>query len=137
MPPKGIPNLKKEFTGFVAYYDDGKVIKERENFQSKKLNRKLATNWAEINKNKLIALELQWKNQVKARIDKVPPKKAEAPYKVLKPSDWFFSQKGYIDMGSRQIVIIARNIGYIKDDIINITSVDEKTGIIKMYSRAV
>lgn len=137
MPPKGKPNLKTEFTGFIAYYDDGKVIKERENFQSKKLNKKLATNWAEINKNKLIALELVWKNQTKVRIDKIPPKETQAPYKDIKADEWFFSQKGYVDMGSRDIVVIARNIGYIKDGIINITSVDEKTGIIKMYSRAV
>ena len=119
----------KPFTGFVAYYNDGKVIHERENFFSDKLKKQCATSWAELCLEKLVALELVWKDASKIKLTK-------DEYPFLKASDWYFSQTGYMDMSSRKIIVISRNIGYVKDGIINIYSVAENTGIVKSAQRA-
>jgi len=125
----------KPFTGFIAYYDNGKIIKEHEDFFSKKLNKKCATNWAEIDKNKLIKLELIWQDTPKGYITKSPSEQSFNKTYTLNPQDWFFSQKGYFDLNTRQIIVIARNIGYIESGIVNILSAIEQTGIVQIYSR--
>lgn len=134
MPRKsGKTKVKDSFTGFVAHYENGRQLYEKENYFSKKLNKKCATNWAEIDKSRLVKLELFWNGTLKAGISKKPFK--DKPFE-LSPSDWFFSQKGYIDMGTKKMLVIARNIGYIHEGVIHITSVVEKTGIIQKHSRA-
>jgi hypothetical protein len=134
MSPKE-PRGRKPFTGFIAYYANGRLIKERESFFSKKLNKDLATNWAEIDKEQLISLELVWRDEPKARIDKKPSSSGFNKSKEIAPANWFFSQKGYMNMGTRKIQVVARNIGYIDDGIINIISVVEETGVVLISRR--
>lgn len=138
MQPIVPPLLKssESFTGFVAHYTDGRRIYERENFFSDKLNRKCATNWTEVDRDRLAALELVWKGTVKARIDKIPTATSFNTQKSLTPPDWFFSQKGYLDMGRRETIVIARNIGYKENGVLHIASVFEETGILRIYDRA-
>jgi len=127
---------ENNFTGFIAHYNNGTSIKEKENFFSKKLNKQCATNWAEINKEKLISMELYWKGEFKAKILKIPEKKDDVPYTILNPDQWFFSHSGYMDMNTRTIKVVSRNIGYVYNGIIYITSVNENVGNIRIHSRA-
>lgn len=126
----------KNFTGFIAYYEDGRAIKEKENFFSKKLKKQCATSWAEINKKKLKTMTLYWKGQLKASIERDPQDKG-APYTHLNPDQWFFSQSGYLDLSTRKVAVVSRNIGYILNGIIHITSVNEQNGIVRIHSRGV
>jgi len=109
------------FTGFIAHYSNGVSIKEKENYLSKSLKKTCATNWSEIDKNKLVALELVWNDQSKITID-------TTNYPHIKPTDWFFTQTAFFDMKSRKVVILSRNIGFKKDNITQIYSVEESTG---------
>jgi hypothetical protein len=136
MPLKSLEN-RKFHNGFIAYYSDGKVIKERENFFSKVLNKKCSTNWAEIDKSKLVKLELVWQNQVKGYITCTPHPDAFNTKYTLSPQDWFFSHNGYFDLGSKSIVVVARNIGYTENGYTNILSVAEQTGIIRIHGRPI
>lgn len=126
------PKENKKFTGFIAYYNNGARVYEKENFFSKKLDKKCATNWAEIDKKRLSALELVWNGKSKIKIKK----ESDSFHEELSPKDWFFSQNGYLDMGSRKVIVLARNIGYIKDNLIHITSVIENTGDIRKSIRS-
>jgi len=135
MPPKELKS-RKPYTGFVAYYESGKIIKERESFYSKSLDKKCATNWAEIDKEKLIKLELIWQGQSKGFVSRAPSEQSFNKT-AFTPQDWFFSQKGYYDLGSRQVSVIARNIGYVENGIINVLSVIENSGVVQMCQRAV
>jgi len=130
MPQRG----SKKYSGFIAHYANGKTVKERENYFSTKLNKKCATNWSEIDKENLVALELIWNDNSKFKLT-IEDIKEKHPDFV--PSDWFFSQSGYFDMHSRKITVVSRNIGYIKDGVVNITSVNETSGNIRIYMRAV
>lgn len=127
MSPK--ENSRLKFTGFVATYDSSRVIYEKENYFSKKLNKQCATNWQEIDKSKLTELNLLWNGEVKASI-------TLDEFDHIKPEDWYFSHSGYFDMGSNKIVVVSRNIGYRKDGVLNIFSVAEDTGILKIQMRA-
>lgn len=134
MPPKGIlPRRDKSFTGFVVIYDNGSKIYEKENYFSKILNKKCATNWGEIDKSKISSLELHWRGECKASITKAP---SDIHKNELSAKDWFFSHRGYLDMGTRKIRVISRNIGYIEDNILHITSIVEETGEILRSVRA-
>jgi len=137
MPLKSLENLeyRKPFNGFIAYYSDGKIIREREDYFSKVLNKKCSTNWAEIDKNKLIKLELIWQNQVKGYISCNPSADAFNTKYTLSPQDWFFSHNGYFDLGSKNIIVVARNIGYTENGYTNILSVAEQTGIVRIHGR--
>jgi hypothetical protein len=128
MPQKESKNQNK-FTGFLAYYDDGKIVQEREDYFSKPLNKQCATNWAEINKDKLSALELIWQDQPKIKID-------IKDYPHIKPADWFFTQSAYFEMKSRKLTIVARNIGFKKDNIIQVYSIEEATGTLSSSVRS-
>lgn len=135
MPQNEKSTIEKPYTGFVAHYNSGRIIKEREDFFSKKLNRKCSTNWAEIDRDKLVSLELFWQDILKAHIDKIPIE--ESFNKIaLQPTDWFFSQNGCFNLTSRKITVIARNIGYTENGIQHIISVREDTGIIRVFDRA-
>ena len=101
-------------------------------FYSKKLKKKCGTNWAEIDKEKLFSLELVWKGQTKIKIEKPS---CSVHKNDLNPEDWFFSQNGYMDMGTRKIIVLARNIGFKEDGHIFITSVFEKSGDIRKSIR--
>lgn len=129
-----LPKREKIFTGFVVTYDNGNHVYEKENYFSKKLNKKCATNWAEIDKSQISSIELFWKGKSKAIISKVP---SDIHEKELKAKDWFFSHKGYLEMTPQKVVIISRNIGYIEDNILYITSILEQTGEIQKSIRTV
>lgn len=124
MPLKEYTN----FTGFVAHYNNDILVKEKENYFSKKLNKNCATNWAEIDKTRLVALELLWQGQSKIKIDK-------KDYPHIKPEDWFFTHSGMYNMKNRNISVISRNIGFKKDNITQVYSVDEETGILRTSIR--
>lgn len=124
---------KESFTGFVITYSDGSKVYEKENYFSKRLNKKCATNWAEIDKSRISSLELFWNGTSKAIVHKV---NTDDPEIKLEAKDWFFSHRGYLDMGTRKIKVISRNIGYIKDNILYITSIAEDTGEITRSIRA-
>jgi hypothetical protein len=117
-----------KFTGFRAYYSKEIFVKEKENYFSKKLKKNCATNWAEIDKTRLVALELLWHGQSKIKIDK-------KEYPHIKSEDWFFTHSGIYNMKNRSITIISRNIGFKKDNIIQVYSVEEETGILRSSVR--
>jgi len=119
-------STSKTFTGFVVHNIDGISILEKENYFSKKLNKKCSTNWAEIDKSKVSAVELHWKGECMARIDRSP---SDAHKNELTAKDWFFSHHGYLDMSIvGKINIISRNIGFIEGSILHIISVLESNG---------
>jgi len=120
-------NSRKSFTGFIAYYDDGRKLREKENYTDSN-GKNHATNWFEIKKDKLVALELLWRGESKISI-------AKDEYPFIKADDWFFSQLGYQDMSNREIKVIARNIGYVKDGILQIFTVDEDNGNLRISTR--
>jgi hypothetical protein len=124
----------KPFSGFVAYYDDGTIIKEREDFFSKKLTKKCSTNWAEIDRERLVKLELLWNDESKGFISKIPSENSFNNC-TINPQDWFFSQKGYFDLGGKKIIVVARNIGYVNSGILHIFSVVELTGFVQVSHR--
>lgn len=126
---------KTDFTGFAAHYDNGRVIYEKENFFSNKLNKKCLTSWAEIDKTKLVALELLWHGQFRVKLEKIS--RDPSLYTPIQPNEWYFSQTGYMDMKIRAIKVVSRNIGYVKDHTLYMTSVEEDTGIIRTAVRAV
>jgi len=127
MPQREVKSNK--FSGFIAYYDNGKVVKEKELFYSTILKRNLATNWAEIKKERLNKLELHWNGNFKVSVSK-----EEFPF--INPEDWFFSHSGAMDLKNRKVQVVSRNIGYKKDGILQIFSVYEVTGIVRIHSRA-
>lgn len=126
---------KKPFSGFIAYYSNGKVVHERENYFSRLRNKKCATNWGEIDKGALIKLELYWKDELKGFITKESLSNSFNPSPITSPNNWFFSQKGYFDLGSRNIIVVSRNIGYIADGVARVLSVLEDSGIVQIYSK--
>lgn len=122
-------NVKKNFTGFVAYYDDENIVYEKNNYISSSAGKRKATNWHEINRKKLVALELLWHGESKIKI-------SHKEYPHITPSDWYFSHYGYLNMSTHQVKVLSRNIGYIKDKILTLYCVSEDTGIIKMEHRS-
>lgn len=134
MPLRGdLHKHHESFTGFVVIYDNGSKVYEKENYFSKKLNKKCATNWTEIDKSKISTIELHWKGSCKATLSKGP---SDTHKKALEAKDWFFSHGGYLDMGTQKVIVISRNIGFIEDNILYITSVEEKTGKVSITTRA-
>lgn len=104
-----------KFTGFIAYYKNGRIIKEKNFFFNNKLNRVCATNWYEIDKNQLIQLDLWWNGEKKERIKKHPD-----------IQNWIFYHTGQSD--SNGYSILSRSIGYSGPRGQYIASIDEKTG---------
>lgn len=118
------------FTGFVAVYDDGTAILERENYHSEKTRRLMATSWPEIDLKRLQRVELYWRGQKKTYV-------AKHDHPHLKPSDWFFSQTGFMDVRRHNVIVIARNIGYRGEDgLTYVTTVRESDGAVKGSVRA-
>lgn len=118
-----------KFTGFIAYYNNGKFVREKENYLSQTLHKTCATNWAEIDKEQLIALELHWNGQSIVRVDK-----ANNP--DITSNDWFFTQSAIFDMTNKKLVVLDRNIGYTKKDgTTQVYSVNEATGRLVSYVR--
>lgn len=129
-----LPRRDPNNTGFVVIYGDGSKIYEKENYFSKKLNKKCATNWAEIDKSKISSLQIYWRGELKETIQKAP---SDTHAKELGANDWFFSHKGYMDMATRKVKVISRNIGFIENNILYIISVMEETGEVLRSTRAV
>jgi len=118
------------FSGFVAVYDDGTRVPERENYHSEKLRKKMATNWLEIDKARLVSLELFWRGRKMSSISKLD-------HPDITPTDWFFSHTGCLDISTHAIHVVARNIGYKdKSGLTNIISVSDSEGTMKGYTRA-
>jgi len=114
-----IPN---SFTGFIATYENGTTVLEKEDYHSEKLRRKMATSWPEIDRAKLQKLELYWHGSKITSLSKsdIPGMTAEA---------WFFSQTGYMDVSARRLVVVSRNIGYRgQDGLLYVSSVKESDG---------
>jgi hypothetical protein len=118
----------EKFTGFVAYYDNGNTVKERNNYLCAKTSNVKSTNWSEIDKERLVALELFWNGESKIKIDKIR-------YPDLKPSDWYFSHLGSLDMNSHKTIVVSRNIGFIKDELLTVFCVQEQSGVVKIDNR--
>lgn len=116
------------FTGFIAHYANKSLVKEKENYYSNKLKKKCATNWSEIDKNQLVALELLWEGKSIIKID-------QKSYPHIKSENWFFTQTGIYDLKERKVKVLARNIGFKKDKIIQVYSVEEETGILRTSVR--
>lgn len=123
MLPKG-----NNFTGFIAHYGDKKTVHQKENYIDKKTGQKKATNWSEIDKTKLTALELVWRGESKIKIDK-------RDYPHIGPDDWFFTHTANFDMAKQRVAVVGRNIGYKKDGVLQVYTVVEETGILKSSIR--
>lgn len=119
---------ENKFTGFVAHYGSKKTVLEKEDYLDKKTGQKKATNWSEIDKSKLTALELMWRGESKIKIDK-------KDYPHIGPGDWFFTQTAYFDMTKQKIIVVGRNIGYKKDGVLQVYTVIEENGILKSSVR--
>jgi hypothetical protein len=106
-------------------YEDGTSVLERECYHSEKSRRMMATSWPDIDRKKLVKLDLYWHGLKKATISK-----EEHP--SIGPDDWFFSQTGYMDMRKRSVSVIKRNMGYRHTDgLLYVTSVFESNGTIQ------
>ena len=116
------------FIGFVAYYEGGRRVKEREHFYSKVLKKQCATNWAEVALTQVVSLEIVWKGVSKIKISK-----ADNPH--IKPDDWYFSHSAYMDMASSVPKTLTRNIGYRKGKILYLYAVNEETGDLQVSTR--
>lgn len=109
------------FNGLVAYYFDGTIIEEKNYFFSDKLNKRCATNWAELDMAQLESLELYFNGVSKAKVSKT-----QNP--DITPEDWFFSHTGIADMSGGDPKTVCRNIGYKNNGLLYKYSVDEETG---------
>jgi hypothetical protein len=123
-------SVPESFTGFLATYDDGTTVLEREGYHSEKTRRLMATSWPEIDLDRLSVVDLYWHGTKKATVSK-----SEHP--DMKPSDWFFSQTGYMDLMKHAVAVIGRNVGYRGEDgLLYVTTVNELDGAIKGSIRA-
>jgi len=130
MPPREGGSVPEGFTGFLATYDDGTQILERECYHSERLRRPMATSWPEIDRERLRRLDLYWHGSKKATVSK-----DDHPH--LGADGWFFSQTGYMDMKKRAVSVIGRNIGFRgKDGLLYVTTVREFDGRVKGSVRA-
>jgi len=118
-------DIPESFSGFVVFYEDGTVEFEREGYYSERTHRFMATSWPEVDLNRLTKVDLYWHGQLKTSLSKT-----EHPH--MGPSDWFFSQTGYMDVQRHGVRVVARNIGYRgKDGCLYVTSVNDFDGSIK------
>jgi len=120
--------VSPDFTGLVATYDDGKLVREKNHFYSKLLGRQCATNWGEIALKKVVSLELYWRGESKIKISK-----EDKP--LISHEDWYFTHSAIMDAVSPKPKICSRNIGYKNDGILYLYSVDEDTGALKVQNR--
>lgn len=116
---------ENKHTGFVVIYDDDSKVFEINDYYNKRLKRKCATNWVDIDKNRIKTLQLYWCGDLKVQINKSSP---DVHKNILEAEDWFFSHKGYFDTSENKIKIISRNIGYKEDNLLYVYSVMEDTG---------
>ena len=128
-----VPTSKKDkpaHHGLVAHLMDGSSVLEKNNYYSDTLQKRLATNWAEIPKDLIAALELLWKGTsiLKLRAQDIPDGGIDS---------WCFSHTGAIDLanGNNTPIIVSRNIGYEKDGIVTMYRVNEETGTLSFDSR--
>ena len=116
-------------TGFVAHYESGSQKLELDYFINREGERK-ATNWYEVNLEKLQTLELLWHGESKVRVSK-----EDIP--GINPEDWYFTCSGTADIANPdKPIIIARNIGYRKGKILFLFTVEEDTGNVRTHTRS-
>lgn len=94
--------MDNSHTGFIARYRDGTIIPEKNNFYDSQLKKICATNWHQINKEKLQRLELWWKGYCRAKIDNIHNIK-----------EWIFYHTAIYDSSMHKSVTLSRTIGYI------------------------
>lgn len=115
-------------TGFIAHYESGSSKKELDYYVGKDGKLK-ATNWHEVNLDKLTALELVWRGESKITI-----RKEDHP--GIKQGDWYFTCSGTVDIKNPdRPTIIARNIGYRVGNILHLFTVEEASGILRAHTR--
>ena len=102
-------------TGFIAYQEDGVVIRERNMFLDDSLGKECATNWHHVDKSQLSILELWWQGKLAYRLIKNHPSQ-----------QWLFYHTACHDKSGLRI--ISRNIGLTSPSGKLLVSVDETTG---------
>jgi len=123
-------SIPDSFSGFVATYEDGVSVLEREGYHSEKTRRLMATSWPEVDTEKLASVTIYWNGQKKHTVSK-----SDHPH--MKPQDWFFSQTGYMDIKRHTVLVVARNLGYRgNDNLLHIVSIQEEDGSLKGIVRA-
>jgi len=119
-------------TGFVARYWSGEAIFER-NGAPDAAGRIRATNWAEVDLEKVDRLELWWNGEPRAIIDRsdalIDLNPADLENHLLQGTpitDWVFFHSGISD--GNQTSIQSRSIGFVVNGTRYLATVDEKTG---------
>jgi hypothetical protein len=102
--------------GFVARYQIGDPVYERNGFPDEQ-GRVRATNWSEVNLEKVEILELWWQGDVRVVLDK-------GDLEGL--TEWIFFHTGISD--GKQASIQSRTIGFWAGGERYLATVDEKTG---------
>jgi hypothetical protein len=120
--------MSENLTGFLAKYKDGTTLEQKTFYFDEALNKECATNWHDVDKSKLSSLELFWKGSYKISVDL-----ADNP--EMLPEDWFFSCTGTADISGSNPKIIARNIGFRKNGVLLVFTVDEETGNLHSSTR--
>lgn len=109
-----------DFTGFIACYENGKYLKEENNFQDKDINKTCATNWHKVDKTYLSELEIWWHSKFKGRISK-------KNYPTL--FKWVFYHTGISDF-NKGFSIYSRTIGCIDNSGEHLITVREISGTV-------
>jgi len=115
-PARPISNIKH---GFLVTYEDGTEVQEKNNFWSERHQKVSATNWLDIDKDRIKTLQLFWKGKVRVSLCK----------EDCSPEKWWFSHTGSLQTsGDSRVVIVSRNIGYIREGRRYIYRVMEESG---------
>ena len=105
--------------GFLVVYEDGSQVSEKNNFWSETLQRVSATNWHEVDQNRISRISLYWKGSLVISLDK----------KEVRPETWFFSHTGALQVsGGSKVTIVSRNIGFVREGRKYLYKVVEDTG---------
>jgi hypothetical protein len=106
----------------------GKVVWEKNNYWSDKQRKILATNWSEIDKDKIEAMALYWKGRLALYLTKAEHL----------PDKWVFSHTGMLQTGvSQNVQIVSRNIGFERGGIRYMFRVSEADGRLSSESTRV
>lgn len=94
-------------------------MQEKNNFWSERHQKVSATNWLDIDKDRIKTLQLFWKGKVRVSLCK----------EDCSPEKWWFSHTGSLQTsGDSRVVIVSRNIGYIREGRRYIYRVLEESG---------
>ena len=110
------------FTGFIARYNGDECVIELNNYFDNGLKKTCATNWHSVDKAKVMALEIWWHGECKAKLP-LPEDEAKA--------EWKFFHSGGLVLGEKSPVLTSRTIGVKAGRFEKLYTVDEKTGELK------